>query len=253
MQRARVIVVLLIKDGGLYKGVKFKNHNYIGDPINTMKIFNEKEVDEIAIIDIGATPNKKAPDISMITTIASESFMPLAYGGGITTLDQIKNIFYAGVEKVIINTSHYKNLKLIEEAAAIYGNQSIVAAIDVKKSFWGKEEVYIGGGKIKIPNDPIAYAQDLVNAGAGEIMLQSIDLDGTYAGFDIPLLKKMTSAVRVPVIASCGAGSLQDLRKAVVEGGASAVAAGSLFVFIGAAKGILMNYPSQEDLKMLFA
>ncbi|MDF2456597.1 MAG: hisF [Cytophagaceae bacterium] len=249
MLRVRVIPVLLIKEGGLYKGVKFKNHRYVGDPINAVKIFNEKEVDEIIIIDISATANKSEPSLAMISEITSEAFMPLAYGGGVKTIEQIKQIFHAGVEKVVINTHAYNNYKLIEEAATIFGSQSITVAIDTKKNLWGKDEVYVANGSVNIQKDPVKYAKELEQAGAGEIFLQSIDRDGTYSGYDLKLLKKITAAVQLPVVVSGGASSIQDFKQAVTEAGASGVAAGSLFVFVGDTKGVLINYPTQAELK----
>jgi cyclase len=251
MGRHRVIPVLLIKSGGLYKGAKFKNHNYIGDPINAVKIFNEKEVDEIIIIDIGATPGRQEPDFSMISNIAGEAFMPLGYGGGITNIEQVKKIFYEGVEKVILNTTAHHNFKLIEEIANQFGSQSVCISVDTKKNLFGKQEVYTGCGLINTHKDPVQYAKDLENAGAGELFVQSIDRDGMYSGYDLPYLKKMTESINIPVIASCGASGVKDFRDAIDIGGASAVAAGSLFVYFGNARGVLINYLSDEELKII--
>ncbi|MCU0428440.1 MAG: AglZ/HisF2 family acetamidino modification protein [Cytophagaceae bacterium] len=251
MGRIRVIPVLLVKGSGLYKGVKFKNHTYIGDPINAVKIFNDKEVDELIVIDIGATLGNKVPDFSLISRIAGEAFMPLGYGGGIKSLDQIKRIFYEGVEKVVINTSAHNSTALIESAAKTFGSQSVVVSIDIKKNLFGKIEVYTHSGTINTHKDPVQFAKEMESAGAGELFFQSIDKDGTFAGYDLPTLKKITDKVSIPVIAGCGASGLEDFKMAISEGGASAVAAGSLFVFVGKTKGVLINYLSNNEINQL--
>ncbi len=234
--------------GGLVKTVQFRTPKYIGDPINAVKIFNEKEVDELAFIDIEATRLGKEPDYNKIDGIASECFMPMAYGGGIKTLEQIKRIFDIGVEKVIINTSAYQNPKLLTEAASIYGKQSIVVSIDIKKNLFGKYRVYINSGRFLVNENPVDYAKRMENAGAGELIITSIKHEGCFTGYDIDLLKSITSAVRIPVVANGGASKVEDTLDAVLLGGAAAVAAGSLFVFKSENRGVLINYPTQKEL-----
>ena len=253
MTRTRVIPVLLIKDGGLVKTVKFKDEKYIGDPINAVKIFNEKEVDEIMILDITATVENRKPDIKRIAGIASECFMPVCYGGGITKLDEIKELFFTGIEKISLNASAIENPKLITEAATLFGNQSIVVSIDVKQNLFAKNTVFTHRGKTNTNFDPVQFAKQMENMGAGEIFLNSMDRDGTYSGYDFELIQKVSSAVNIPLIACGGAKDIDDFIMAV-RNGASAVAAGSMFVYHGKIKGVLINFPSQEILrKKLYA
>lgn len=240
---------MLLKNNGLVKSIKFKQPNYIGDPINAVKIFNEKEVDELVFLDIEATKLNKEPDYTKIEEIASECFMPLAYGGGIKTLDQIKKIFSIGVEKVVINSSVVSNSKIISEAAKIYGNQSIVASVDVKKDIFGKYVCYTESGKNKVKAKIVDYVKNVENIGAGEIILTSIDREGTFSGYDINLIKLISESVNIPVVANGGASKVEDFADAVFNGGASAVSAGSLFVYKSANRGVLINYPSQKELK----
>lgn len=249
MRRVRVIPVLLLQDGGLVKSVKFKNYTYVGDPINAVKIFNEKEVDEIALIDISATQKGQSPDIEAIADIASEAFMPMSYGGGITTLDQIKAILFEGIEKVILNDSALQRPELISEGARLFGSQAIVASIDVKKTLWGKYKVFGEGGSKNMGLDPVAFAKQMQEAGAGEILLNSVDRDGTYKGYDLDLIGLIANSVDIPVVACGGASKVEDFELAVNVGNASAVSAGSLFVFHGPHKAVLINYPKQDTLK----
>ena len=248
MRRVRVIPVLLIQNGGLVKSIKFRNHKYVGDPINAVKIFNDKEVDEIIILDISATPNKRVPDINHISEIAGEAFMPFAYGGGITSVDQVTEILYQGAEKVVLNTSALENPSLIESVANRYGAQSVVVSIDVKNTLIGGQRVFRNGGSKKTSWHIEAFAKHVESLGAGEIMLTSIDQDGTFDGFDTKMINKVSSAVKVPVIACGGASSLVDLR-AGIDAGASAVAAGSFFIYQMPHRAVLISYPSQSDLK----
>ncbi len=245
----RIIPVLLIKDGGLVKSVQFKKYKYVGDPINAVKIFNEKEVDEIVILDISASKEKREPNMEMISDIASEAFMPLAYGGGITTIEQVKNILYQGVEKVVFNTSALFNEKLITECATTFGSSSTVVSIDVKKNIFGKYKVYANSGNKNTGLDVIGFAQKMQNIGAGELFLNSIDRDGTYKGYDLELIKMVSEKVDIPVIACGGASNEDDLVKAIKQGGASASAAGSLFVFQGTHKAVLINYPIWNEIQ----
>lgn len=248
MRRIRAIPVLLIHNGGLYKSIQFKNHQYVGDPINAVKIFNDKGADELAIIDIDATRNNKGPDIDKIGDIASEAFMPISYGGGITTLQQAKDLFYNGIEKVIVNKAALNNQSLIGDIAEKFGRQAVLASIDVKKNFWRRYKVYSDNGSKDTGLDPVDFAIKCEKAGAGEIILNSIDRDGTYKGYDTDILSKVASAVSIPVIACGGAGSVDDFKKAVQDGHASAVSAGSFFVFQRPHNAVLISYPNTINL-----
>lgn len=249
MLKARVIPCLLLKNQGLVKTVKFKDPRYVGDPINTVKIFNEKEVDELIFLDTTATLEKRGPSFKILSEIASECFMPLAYGGGIRNLNDIEKVFTTGLEKVIINSYAVENPSFIEDAARLFGSQSILVSIDVKKAVFGGNDVRIHGGKRKTGLDPVKYAIAMEEMGAGELFVNAIDKDGTMEGYDIELIRKVTDAVTIPVIACGGAGKISDFTEAVKEGGASAVAAGSLFVFHGKYRAVLISYPSRQDLK----
>lgn len=251
MSFVRIIPTLLLKGSGLVKTQQFKNPVYIGDPINAVRIFNEKEVDELVLLDITATPEKQEPKYSWIKDIVRESFMPIGYGGGIQNAEQAKRLFDIGVEKIILNSAA-TNEQLIEQLAKIYGSQSIVVCIDVRKSLLGGYSCYIESGKTKIKYAPDEFARKSTAAGAGEIIIQSIDREGTMKGFDLQLIKSVCNAVNVPVVATGGAGSIDDLKSAVIEGKASAVAAGSLFVFKGKHRAVLINYPSEQTLKMFY-
>jgi imidazole glycerol-phosphate synthase subunit HisF len=249
LRRIRVIPVLLIQNAGLVKSIQFKKHQYVGDPINAVKIFNEKEVDEIVILDISATQSKRVPNIQQIAEITGEAFMPLAYGGGITRLEEIKEILYEGAEKVVLNTSALDDPQLIARAAQRFGNQSIVVSIDVQKNWLGQYKVYRNNGTKNTGINPVELARQVAELGAGEIMLTSIDRDGTFGGYDLDLLKQVTQAVDIPVIACGGAAEVQDFQQAVFIGGASAVAAGSMFVYQRPHRAVLISYPSQQELK----
>ncbi|MFC7286918.1 AglZ/HisF2 family acetamidino modification protein [Herminiimonas glaciei] len=248
MNKTRVIPVLLLRGKGLVKTVKFKDAKYIGDPINSVRIFNEKEVDELVFLDITATPEGRGPDFALLEDIAGEAFMPMGYGGGITTMDEIRKIFSLGFEKVIINTAAYASLDLIREAVSIYGAQSIVGCVDVRKTLLGRYELYTHSGKNRQPGALQQHLERLEAAGIGEILVNSIDRDGTQSGYDIKLVRQVSDAVTVPVIACGGAGSIDDFVAAVTEGHASAVAAGSLFVFVGPHRAVLINYPDRKQL-----
>lgn len=247
MRRVRVIPVLLIHNRGIVKSVGFKNYTYVGDPINAVKIFNNKEVDEIVILDIDATREGRGPDFSFIAEITSEAFIPLAYGGGISTIEQIQNLFYLGVEKVILNHSAYNNLSLITEASNLVGSQSIVVSIDVRKNIFGKYHIVLLNGTKTGKVDLLEYAQAVERAGAGEIFLNAVNRDGTFSGYDVELIKKVSEVVKIPVVACGGADSIIDFKKAI-DSGASAVAAGSMFVFQKPHRAVLISYPSQEEL-----
>ncbi|MDX1975792.1 MAG: AglZ/HisF2 family acetamidino modification protein [Rickettsiales bacterium] len=247
--RPRVIPILLLKERGLYKTQQFKHPTYVGDPINTMRIFNEKEVDEIIVLDISG----HSPDFSYIEDLVSESFMPLSYGGGIATLEQAQRLFRLGIEKIILNKHACLNPELIGQIAQFSGSQSVVVSIDTKKSWLSGERCYVHNGKQKTSWDPVKLAQYVVAHGAGEIMITSITQEGTRQGYDLELTARVASAVNVPVIAHGGAASVADLRAALTEGKASAAAAGSMFVHQGPHRAVLISYPSPEAIKHLLA
>lgn len=249
MQRIRVIPVLLLHKGGLIKSVKFKNYQYIGDPINAVRIFNEKEVDEIVVLDVDASREKRKPNFDQIREIASEAFIPLAYGGGISEIEDIKKLFFLGIEKVVFNYQAINNISLITSSANLVGSQSIVVSIDVKKNWLGKYKVFTFNGNINTNEEPVTLAKKMENAGAGELILNSIDRDGTYQGYDIDLIQQVCTSVNIPVIVCGGAGSIDDFRLAIKEGKASAVAAGSYFVFQRPHNAVLISYPSPTELK----
>lgn len=252
MLKTRVIPCLLLDNNALIKTVKFKNPTYIGDPLNAIRIYNEKEVDELMVLDIFATSKNKRPSFKLIADLAAECFMPLAYGGGIKSLDDAKELFQLGIEKIVLSTASIENPKLITEIAKKYGNQAVVVCIDYKKNFWGKIKIFTNNGEKAIESNPVEHAKIVQDLGAGEILLYSIERDGTFMGYDIEMLKKVTEAVNIPVIACGGAGKLEHFKEAVNEGGASAVAAGSMVVYQGANKAVLINYPAKKELKQLF-
>jgi cyclase len=231
----------------LVKTTRFSSSSYVGDPINALKIFNEKEVDEIAVVDVGATRNKTGPDLDNIKTMAGECFMPLAYGGGINSFSQAKEIFQAGVEKLIIGEAAFLNPALVTEISSHYGVQSVMVSVDVKKDFFGRWKVYVCSGRTKTNFTPVEYAKFVEGNGAGEILLQSIDREGTQEGYDLEMIEQVAGAVNIPVVPLGGAASLEDFLQAVRRG-ASAIAAGDMFIYKGPHKAVLINYPSQNDL-----
>jgi cyclase len=244
----RVIPVLLLKKRGeLVKTIQFKNPVYIGDPLNAVKIFNEKEVDEIVILDIEASKKNATPDFEYIEQIASECFMPVTYGGGIRSIEDVKRIISCGIEKISLNTSISKNFDLISEASILYGSSSVVAVMDVRKDFLGRKKVLQHATGKNNSISPVEFAAQATAAGAGEILLQSVDRDGMMNGYDLEMLKEISSAVSIPVIACGGAGTLQHFTEAL-QAGASAVAAGSKFIFYGKHRAVLINYPTQKEL-----
>ena len=252
MLKKRVIPVLLLQNGGLVKGEKFKKHKYVGDPVNAVRIYNEKEVDELAFLDISATVNSYEPDYALIEDMASEAFMPIAYGGGVQRVKQVERLFRLGVEKVIINSAFFCNHELIKECSQIAGSQSIVVAMDVKKSLLGRYEICIHNGLKKTGIYPVDYAIKAQQCGAGEILLTSIDREGIGQGVDLDLVKQVSAAVDIPVIAQGGVGHLEHIKQAVNLAGASAVAAGSFFTFHGKHKAVLLTYPAYHELENLF-
>ena len=226
MLQTRVIPCLLLQDESLVKTINFKKPVYIGDPVNTARIFNELEVDELVLLDIAATNKKKPPNYKILSELANECFMPLAYGGGINDFEDAKRIFQIGIEKVIINSYAFKRPTFITELAEHFGNQAVVASIDVKKNLFGKYQVYSNSGNKKQKISVLEYAKQLEELGAGEILLTAIHQEGTWGGFDIDLIEKISNAVDIPVIAHGGASSIDDIREAVTQGNASAVSLG---------------------------
>ncbi|MAJ43843.1 MAG: imidazole glycerol phosphate synthase subunit HisF [Candidatus Marinimicrobia bacterium] len=252
MYRPRVIPILLLKGLGLVKSIKFKDYRYIGDPINAVKIFNDLKADELLFLDILASKEKRSISLDFVRNVGDEANMPFAVGGGIKTIQDIKEIINAGAEKVVINTYAIENPNFIKQAADIFGSSTIVVSIDVKKMFLGKKQVYKFGGSKSTGLDPISYAKIMEEKGAGEIIINSIDKDGQMQGYDLKLVKDVSKAVKIPVVAAGGAGNINDLKKAVEESYASAVAAGSMFVYHGPRKAVLINYPSNESLMQCF-
>lgn len=246
--RPRIIPCLSIQNHDLVKTIKFSSPRYLGDPINAVKIFNGKGIDELCILDITASTKNKEPDINYLKDIASEAFMPLSYGGGITNLEQIKKIFHIGYEKVIINTAFYDNPDLITKASNHAGSQSIVVSIDVKTDVLGKWSCYKRDGTLKVNKDPAVMAKLAQDLGAGEILLNSINHDGMMNGYHLKLVNHVSSAVSIPVIACGGAGKISDFKKVLTEGRAHAAAGGSFFVYYGTMKAVLITAPGEEEL-----
>lgn len=242
----RLIPCLLLRGNGLVKTKKFKDYVYIGDPINAVRIFSEKEVDELVILDIDASREGRQPNYELIAEIAGESFMPVAYGGGINSLAQARRLIRCGIEKVVINSASIEQTQFIREIVDVFGSQAVVGSIDAKKTLLGGHHVFIKSGTIGTKLKPEDHAASLVRAGVGEILLNSIDCDGQMQGYDIDLIKKVSARVDVPVVACGGAGTLDHMRRAISQGGASAVAAGSMFVFYGRHRAVLINYPTDR-------
>lgn len=244
MSRVRIIPILLLRQGGLYKTTRFQKPQYVGDPINTVKIFNEKEADELILLDYSASKEKRGIDFPKIAQIAGEAFMPMAYGGGIHNLEDARQVFDCGFEKVVLNSALFSNLTLVEKIASIYGTQAVVASIDVKKNLLGKARVWTQSGTYNTGLHPLDWAKQLDSAGVGEIMLTNIGQEGTWQGYDLGLIGTIAPQLRIPLIAHGGAGGFQDFRDAV-NAGASAVAAGSLFVYQKKGMGVLISFPRE--------
>lgn len=248
MLRPRVIPVLLLRSESLVKTVQFGRFAYIGDPTNTVRIFNELEVDELAFLDIGASVGRREPNTALLADIANECFMPLSYGGGIRTVDQARTILGIGYEKVVINSFATENPAFVTALADRFGSQAVVASIDVKQDRDGRSAVHAYSGRLRTGMDPVEWAVELEGRGAGEILLTSIDREGTWNGYDTDLIRAVTDAVTIPVVAHGGAGSLDDVRKAIHVGGASAAAVGSMVVFQRKGMGVLVNFPATDEL-----
>ncbi len=249
MFKPRIIPVLLMKNRGFYKGIKFKDHKYVGDPINTVRIFNDKEADEITILDIEASRLNKSIDFDYLKEVVSEAFMPVGYGGGIKTVEDAKRLFTIGIEKVVLNTNAVLNFDLVKSLADKFGSQSVVFSLDVKRTLLG-QRVFIKSGTEKTKYEPLELALIMQELGVGEILLNDIDRDGTFEGYDFELIKSISSKLSVPLIACGGARNLDDFRLAI-QAGASACAAGSMFVFHMPHRAVVISYPKYEDIKKL--
>lgn len=241
MKNARIIPILLLSNNGLVKTQKFKDPVYIGDPINAVRIFNDKEVDELVLLDINVSRENKKPNFRFLQSIVCEAFMPIGYGGGIRTLEDAKNAFNMGIEKVIINSALYDSFNTIQQIIESYGSQSVIACVDYKKNLWGKTCPCFYGGTKMLKTDLLSYISSLVELGVGELILQSIDRDGTFGGYDLETISKLSRSVEIPVVAAGGAANHADF-KAVIGNGASAAAAGSMFVFNGKHRAVLISY-----------
>jgi cyclase len=249
MLRTRVMPVLLLRDESLVKTVKFGAFTYIGDPCNTVRIFNELEVDELIFLDIVATRFGKEPNLNLLADIAEECFMPLAYGGGIKSLDEAKKILQLGFEKVSVNSSAIEHPGIIKELAEHFGSQAIIVSIDVKKNFLGRNKVWSKSGRNNSKLDPVVWAREVERLGAGEILLTAISREGTWSGFDIQLIRNVAEAVSIPVIAHGGAGNIDDIGSAIKNGKASAVAMGSMVTFQKKGMGVLINFPDKKNVE----
>ncbi len=247
MLRHRVIPVLLVKDHGLVKTKGFDKSTYIGDPTNAIRIFNDKEVDELALIDIGATASGRGPNFELVEQVASECFMPLSYGGGIRTLDQAKRLFSLGVEKVMLQSAALDDLSIVRDIANYSGRQSVAVAIDVRTGRFGKERLFRACDGSDEGKDWLGFAKAAQDMGAGEVLLTSVNREGSMEGLDLGLIQRAAACLHVPLVAHGGVGSLADI-KAGVEAGADAVAVGSFFVFHGPRRGVLITYPRYDVL-----
>lgn len=248
MLRTRVIPVLLLKDNGLVKTIRFKRPKYVGDPVNAVKIFNEKEVDELIILDITATQQHREPDYGRIKEIVSEAFMPLGYGGGISSINQMERLFKVGIEKVVINSAAHTKPDLLTKASEIFGSQSIVVSIDIKKTILSGKRIFTHAGRKMQNIDFIAFSKKMEDSGAGELFVTSVDRDGTMTGYDLDIVMQISHAVSIPVVACGGAGKIDHFTD-VLNAGASAVAAGSMFVFQGPHRAVLISYPNCHELE----
>jgi len=248
MSTGRIIPCLLLRNSGFVKTRRFVDPVYLGDCFNTVRLFSEKEADELVILDITATPAGRPPNFDLLKQLAGECFMPVAYGGGIKSMDEMRRLFKAGFEKVVLNTEANRNPKLVEEAAREFGSQSVIVSIDVRRKVFGRYEVFVNGGRQATGFDPLAAAKRASDSGAGEVLLTSIDRDGLMEGYDLEITRRVADAIPVPLVACGGAGKLSHFREVFHDGRASAAAAGSLFVFVGKHRAVLITYPSQSDL-----
>lgn len=252
MNLVRVIPVLLLADEGLVKTTKFKDRRYIGDPINAVKIFNEKEADELCLLDINATKQGKQPNYKKIEEIVSEAFMPITYGGGVSSLEHFESLFNLGVEKVSVNSCLFDNPSVVCDAANLYGSQSIVASIDLKKDIFGKYRVVSHCGQKKQKKTFEEMIELLKDLDCGECIINSVNNDGCMKGYDLKALKYFCKNLRIPVVSMGGAGSLNHFKESI-QAGSSAVGAGSFFIYQGKRKAILISYPSEKEIYELSA
>lgn len=251
MLAPRIIPCLLVHNKGLVKTVKFKDAKYVGDPINAVKIFNEKESDELIVLDIDATVEGREPDYKMIENLAAECRMPLCYGGGIKTVEQATKIFNLGVEKIALSSAVIENLKLVSDISKEVGSQSVVVVIDVKKKMFGGYDIYTHNGTKKTNIDLEKFIIELQSLGIGEIVINSIDNDGVMKGYDLSLIEKIKPLINVPMTVLGGAGTLEDINKLIEKFGIIGCSAGSLFVFKGKYKAVLINYPNKTEKEKL--
>ena len=252
MYRPRIIPVLLLKNKGLVKSVKFKNHRYIGDPINAVRILNEMKADELVFIDIMATTEHRTISVDFVKNVGEEANMPFSVGGGIRTLEGIRKIIEAGAEKVILNTIAGEDPGFVRKAADEFGTSTVTVCIDIKKNFFGKIEVWVRAGTKTVSSNPLQYARLMEDMGAGEIIIQSIDRDGTMSGYDISLIKGIAGSVTIPVVSLGGAGNIQDLIDLNTQVSLNGLAAGSMFVYHGNRNAVLINYPDRSELQKFF-
>lgn len=248
MFRPRIIPVLLLKNLALVKSIKFKEHRYIGDPINAVKIFNELKADELTLLDIEASRNKRLISLDFVKNVGEEAFMPFSVGGGIKSIADIKAVINAGAERVVINTHAALNPDFVKEASDTFGSSTIVVCIDVKKKLFKGQRVWILSGNKSTKYAPVEFAKLMEENGAGELIIQSIEKDGTMEGYDIELIKSISTSVGIPVVALGGAGKQEDLINAYRNGRANALASGSLFVYQSKKRGVLINYPEKNEL-----
>ncbi|MEI6756615.1 MAG: AglZ/HisF2 family acetamidino modification protein [Chlorobium sp.] len=254
MLRPRIIPCLLVKNGGLVKTVRFSQPKYVGDPINAVRIFNEKEVDELIVVDIDATVQNREPNYTLIANLAAECRMPLCYGGGVKTSDQVQKIIALGVEKVAIGAAAARTPGLISEAATKVGSQSLAVVMDIKKSgLFRRYEVFTHNGTKGSDLDPLQFAQRAEELGAGEVIVNSIDRDGEMKGYDLDLIAQVRKVITLPLTVLGGAGSLQDIEDLIRTYKVIGAAAGSLFVFKGKYRAVLINYPARSDKETLYS
>lgn len=252
MLKHRVIPCLLLRNGGLVKTLKFAGPKYVGDPINAIRIFNDKEVDELMVLDITASKEKKEPNYALIEQFASECFMPLSYGGGINTMEQAQRLFNSGIEKICLQSAVLNDLSLVKKLSGKWGSSSILISVDVKKNRMGQYKLYSAATGKTLDKKWMDFMLEAVKAGAGEIILNAVDRDGTMKGMDTELIKEAAKILPVPLVAVGGAGSLADI-KAAVDAGASAVSAGAFFVFQGPHRAVLITYPKYNELIQLLS
>ena len=250
MLKHRVVPCLLLKNEGLVKTKRFKDPVYVGDPINAVRIFNDKEVDELIILDISASKENKPPNYTLIEEVATECFIPLCYGGGISSIEQAQKLFTIGIEKICLQSSVLTDLSLITNISKKFGSQSVVVAVDVKETWLGKKKLYSSKLGKTLNVSLLEYIKSVVEAGAGEVLINFVDREGVMQGLDLALIEQIRAELSIPLIFMGGVGSLNHIKEAVVAG-ASAVAAGSFFVFQGPHRAVLITYPKYRELEML--